>query len=757
MTDLKPLRFYFSIRVKAILLVVSIPVLFMSAMLYKNHELNRIEFEELLLERSEVQAELLAHTVGQAMWDLNTRYLKSAIGQAIKAPDLEKIIIRDDMGKIIESIWTPEWTGTHSVITHPVDYNFAGENKRLGQVELYVSHSNIDALVQKRTQFWLVLVVVALLAQMTIFYIILTWLLNPIGAITKTMLRLSRGETGITIPFQHRRDEIGQMATAIETFRHTAVRASELTLEIEERNRLQAELETARQQAENANQAKSQFLATMSHEIRTPLNGVLATAELLSDTELNARQKKYISIIRNSGELLLSLLNDILDLAKIEAGKLEVHPEISNIRQAFEDTCNLFVAQAHNKHLKFTFTISEDVPKHALLDIFRLRQVMANLVSNAIKYTERGHVDVSLITDMSRPFPVLVFSVKDSGRGIPKESLALVFDKFTQIHRTASIGGTGLGLPICQSLIELMGGKLAVSSEVGEGSVFHFWIPLVPVSAADAETVAQLEVQENSHVGCKVLLAEDVETNQLIITEMLQNLGCDVKVAENGQIAVEKACFNAFDIIFMDCNMPVMDGYSASRRLRELGQIDIPIIAVTAHALADEKQKCIAAGMTDFISKPLRKRDLARMLDLWAKGSIAQHDPALNAAAAPASIDAEFDSSIIDAWLNGPSPERALRMIELTLKDSARLAGEIENASLSGDCVALSESAHALKSVSAQVGALGLSAICRDMEQDGKTQDLSRNQENLARFKSAYEQAVWQICTMRERAKPASL
>lgn len=748
--------FYLSIKAKAVFVVALVPVLFMSGMLYKNHQLNRIEFEQLLLERSEVQAELLAHTVGQAMWDLNTRYLKSAIEQAIKTPDLEKIILRDEKGGIIESIWTPQWTGTHSVITHPIDYNFAGENKRLGQVELYVSHSNIDTLVEKRTEFWFLLVVIALLVQISIFYVILNWLLDPITAITKTMLRLSQGETGIVIPSQQRRDEIGQMATAIETFRNTAVRAGELTLEIEDRNKLQAELEQARLQAENANQAKSQFLATMSHEIRTPLNGVLATAELLSDTELNSRQKKYISIIRNSGELLLSLLNDILDLAKIEAGKLEIHPEISNIRQAFEDTCNLFVAQAHSRHLEFSFTIAPDVPKHALLDIFRLRQVMANLVSNAIKYTERGHVQVTLTADISSALQTLTFSVADSGRGIPKDSLGLVFDKFTQIHRTASIGGTGLGLPICQSLIETMGGEIGVASEVGQGSVFHFWIPLVPVSAADAETVAQLEVHENSHFGCKVLLAEDVETNQLIITEMLQGLGCDVKVAENGQIAVDKACFNAFDIIFMDCNMPVMDGYSASRRLRELGQTGIPIIAVTAHALSDEKQKCLAAGMNDFISKPLKKRDLARMLDRWTKASteqVLQHE---HSVAEPSSADTEFDSSIIEEWLKRPSPERALRMIELTLKDSARLADEIEVAVNTEDSAALADSAHALKSVSAQVGALGLSAICKEMEMDGKAENLIRNADNLVRFKEAYEQAIWQIRTLRDRAQPTS-
>lgn len=751
-----PHSFFLSIKAKTVFVVALVPILFMSGMLYKNHELNHIEFEALLLERTEVQAELLAHTVGQAMWDLNTRYLRSAIEQAIKAPDIEKIIIRDEKGNIVESTWTPQWTGTHSVITHQIDYNFAGEEKRLGQVELYVSHSNIDNLVEKRTQFWSLLVALALLLQISIFYVILNWLLNPITAITKTMQRLSKGETGIAIPSQQRRDEIGQMASAIETFRNTAVRAGELTLEIEDRTKLQAELEKARSLAENANQAKSQFLATMSHEIRTPLNGVLATAELLSDTELNTKQKKYISIIRNSGELLLSLLNDILDLAKIEAGKLEIHPEISNIRQAFEDTCNLFVAQAHNKHLKFSFTIGPDVPKHVLADIFRLRQVMANLVSNAIKYTERGHVDVTLTADTSGALSILRFSVSDSGRGIPKDSLDLVFDKFTQIHRTASIGGTGLGLPICQSLIEMMGGEIGVTSEVGQGSVFHFWIPLVPVSAADADTVAQLEVQENSHYGCKVLLAEDVETNQLIITEMLQGFGCDVKVAENGQIAVEKACFTAFDIIFMDCNMPVMDGYSASRRLRELGQTDIPIIAVTAHALSDEKQKCLAAGMNDFISKPLKKRDLARMLDLWTKASDEQPPAEERTEVVVAPADTEFDMSIIEDWLKRPSPERTLRMIDLTLKDSARLAEEIETAVNANDSAALAESAHALKSVSAQVGALGLSGICKDMEMDGKANNLTNTHTNLARFKVAYEQAIWQIRTLRERAQPTS-
>jgi CheY-like chemotaxis protein len=447
--------------------------------------------------------------------------------------------------------------------------------------------------------------------------------------------------------------------------------------------------------------------------------------------------------------LLLSLLNDILDLAKIEAGRIEIHPEISSLKQAFEDTCTLFAAQADSKALTFSFTLDASVPAHVITDIFRLRQVMANLISNAVKYTERGHVDVLLTTRDSEHGPLLCFSVTDTGRGIPKESLGLVFDKFTQIHRSAAIGGTGLGLPICQSLVELMGGRISVESAVGQGSTFSFWIPLVPVTEADAHIVAQLDVKEDSHVGCKVLLAEDVEINQFVITEMLEGLGCSVTVAENGQVALDKAISGNFDVVFMDCNMPVMDGYTAARRLREAGFAALPIIAVTAHALADEKQKCLDAGMSDFVSKPVRKHDLARILDQWHVGSVVEQ-PA-QAVVVPAEPD--FDPAPLVDWLKGPSPEKAKRMIELTLKDSARLYSEIETAVASRDAAALADSAHALKSVSAQIGAIALSALCRTLEKKGKAGELEDIHETFSKFTTAYERAVQQINNLQNNSR----
>lgn len=740
--------FYVSIKTKALFLVGTVPVLFMGGLLYENHRIDAIEYKQMLFDRMQVQAELLANTIGQAMWDMNTNYIDEVIKRAIKTPDLEKIVIRDENGKIAKSIWTPEWTGTHSLIAYPVIYNFAGSERKLGQVELYVSHNSLEAKIMARTKYWAIFIAAALIVQMLLFYVVLNWLLHPIQSITSTMRRLSEGETGVPIPSQHRRDEIGQMAIAIQTFRSTAVRADELAHEIEARTRLQGELETARKVAEDANQAKSQFLATMSHEIRTPLNGVLATAELLSETETSPRQKKYIGIIRNSGELLLSLLNDILDFAKIEAGRIEIHPGISNLKQAFEDTCTLFAAQADSKALAFSFTLDARVPAYVIADIFRLRQVMANLISNAVKYTERGHVDVLLTARDSENGPLLCFSVTDTGRGIPKESLGLVFDKFTQIHRNAAIGGTGLGLPICQSLVELMGGKISVESQVGQGSTFSFWIPLVPVAESDARIVAQLEIRENSHSGCQVLLAEDVEINQFVITEMLEGLGCSVTVAENGQVALDKAVSGNFDVVFMDCNMPVMDGYTATRRLREAGLAALPIIAVTAHAMAEEKQKCLDAGMSDFVSKPVRKHDLARILDQWHVGSaVDRADQPAQAVVAPAEPD--FDPVPLTDWLNGPSPEKARRMIELTLKDSARLYGEIETAVTSRDAALLADSAHALKSVSAQVGATALSALCRVLEKNGKSGELEDVIETFSSFKIAYEKAVEQISKIR--------
>jgi signal transduction histidine kinase/DNA-binding response OmpR family regulator len=505
---------------------------------------------------------------------------------------------------------------------------------------------------------------------------------------------------------------------------------------------LNRELDAQRQIAEQANRAKSEFLANMSHEIRTPLNGVLATAELLADMALNERQKKYVDIIRSSGELLLVIINDILDLSKIEAGKIDFQPACMDFRHEAGITASLFAAQAKAKSLRFRIEVAEDVPERIVADPYRLRQVVANLVSNAIKYTDRGSVDAFFTMTGSRDNPRIRFAVTDTGPGVPAEAQKLVFEKFTQINRKEAINGTGLGLPICHALIEMMDGKIGVISDGINGSTFWFEIPFIASPSGDARDDAQptaVGLRQADHTGCRVLIVEDIEINRFVISEMLTGFNCTVEMANNGKSAIEMMAQNTYDVVFMDCSMPVMNGYDATKEIRKRGDMKTPIVALTAHTYPEEVKKCLSSGMTDFIPKPVKLEYLASALEKWG----ARLRDAPSCSCAPPKPDdmpavEAFDPLILNGWY-AAMPDKAGKFVELTLKDSARLYGEIVQAIATKNVAELVEGAHALKSVAKQMGGSDLAGLCLELEKIGKE---GRPDEALSRvddFKKAYQ------------------
>jgi signal transduction histidine kinase len=383
-------------------------------------------------------------------------------------------------------------------------------------------------------------------------------------------------------------------------------------------------LERARAAAESANAAKSEFLATMSHEIRTPLNGVIGMAQAMGRDPLPAVQRERLAVIRQGGETLLNLLNDLLDLSRIEAGRLELEDGVVDLADQARGAREAFAAVAADKDLLITLTVAPEAEGAWRGDPTRLRQVLYNLVSNAVKFTSSGEVAITLAVEAGQ----VMVAVRDTGPGIPADRLGALFQKFVQADAstTRQYGGSGLGLAICRELVERMGGTIAVKSRVGEGSVFTVRLPLVRAeAAAPAAGASSLEPASSEpcaaadHEGLRVLAAEDNPMNQVVLRTLLGQLGVAVEIVADGAAAVDAAARGGWDLILMDVQMPVMDGPTAARRIRQderaKGATPTPILALTANAMAHHQAEYRAAGMDGFAAKPIQVAELVAAME----------------------------------------------------------------------------------------------------------------------------------------------
>jgi PAS domain S-box-containing protein len=395
--------------------------------------------------------------------------------------------------------------------------------------------------------------------------------------------------------------------------------------DISEIKKTQETLFKAKIKADEANKSKSEFLANMSHEIRTPLNGVIGLNKLMLQTDLTEDQTEYAEMIRSSADSLLSLINDILDFSKIEAGKLEIESYEFALTDLINGVSSIFKTQVKKKNISLKTEIDEDIPTILIGDMARIRQVLINLVGNAVKFTHDGHIIISaLLHDENDESKIVKFSVRDTGIGIPPTKQELIFDSFAQADATTTrnFGGTGLGLSICRKLVWLMKGEMELFSRVNHGSTFWFVLPL-GFNNNDSHVEGPTEAKEFIEKGKNlvVLLVEDNLINQKVAGRLLENHGFSVDVANNGREAVTMTEKKKYDLILMDLQMPVMDGLTATKEIRNR-KIVTPIIALTANAMQGDEEMCLAVGMDGYTTKPIQEAELFKIIDTLTKEEI---------------------------------------------------------------------------------------------------------------------------------------
>jgi len=715
-------------------------------------------------------------------------YQSSAAHEAYQFPEkisksesaLQQLALLEDQGN--SSFWR---IGSSYDMVRPVIL----EGKNIGFVLLHSSTAPLRDMFVSVVSFSIFILLSALLLAYLLASRLQNMITQPIVSLAETMQKISTmndyslrvvnensDETGQLIDgFNEMLDQIEARDTELERQRDTL--ESTVDVRTEELRQIVADLEMARDAAEAASRSKSEFLANMSHEIRTPMNGVLGMTELLMGTALGEKQRKFAQTIHQSGTSLLGIINDILDFSKIEAGKIELEAISFDLHEIVNGVMELFTTSAGLKGVGLHLSFDEAVPQVVSGDPLRVRQVLLNLVSNAVKFTDQGEVVVTVsVRERTHNDLVLCFSVRDSGVGINPELMAKIFEGFTQADgsMTRKYGGTGLGLTIAKQLAEMMGGDITVESTPGVGSCFCFNGRFGFGNAAEpVVAVPEQNVTTDSTAGergVSILLVEDNPVNQYVGREMLECLGYQVTVADNGRAALDCLARDRFALVLMDCQMPELDGYSLTRMLREQEKA-LPagegpgcrqiVIALTGHAGVEDRQICMDAGMDDYLSKPFSIKQLDAMLSRWlpqAEDNILQPGQMTptsdgipdEVASVPVGIltggvaalspgNSHLDLCCIDSirMLDPHGRKRLLHtVVTKYIEEAPRLLADIRHAASVSDMEGLFKKAHYLKSSSANLGAVKLAEQCKTLESIGRNNSAMEDATLLTRLES---------------------
>jgi signal transduction histidine kinase/ActR/RegA family two-component response regulator len=490
------------------------------------------------------------------------------------------------------------------------------DGHKVGELVMIASEADIERSLSRNILSALGLALFSATLAGLAARVIVRGMLGPLSDLSEAINRIGRTKDFSLRVHPRSNDELGHLTRGFNAL------LGELEAYDGELRRTMCDLTAARDAAQEANLVKSQFLANMSHEIRTPLNGVLGMAQVLAASELSTTQAEQLDVIQKSGATLLSVLNDLLDLSKIEAGRMVLEAAPFDIVEVAQGAYATFTSVANASGVSFSMTIDEQAAGLWRGDSLRVRQVLYNLISNALKFTSEGEVRVNIESTPSAAGRDLCIRIRDTGIGIADEALATLFDKFVQADNTMTrrFGGTGLGLTICKQIVELMDGTISVESRLGEGTTFRVQLPLPwlgPVFSLPAPPTAD-EMPETSLEGLRVLAAEDNATNQLVLKAVLHSLGVQPVVVENGRLAVEAWAQEPFDLILMDVQMPEMDGVAATQEIRrreaQIGPERIAIVALSANVMKHQVAEYLAAGMDAHLAKPINVASLYGML-----------------------------------------------------------------------------------------------------------------------------------------------